>query len=70
MTIIAAGPWSARLAGRAGVSMSMSLARGSMFTFEGLLVRRVVNRLQPRRRRHHASARHREHRRSHDHPRQ
>jgi glycerol-3-phosphate dehydrogenase len=47
LSIIAAGPWSAQLAGRAGASMSLSLARGSMLAFEGLLVRRVVNRLQP-----------------------
>ena len=47
VTIIAAGPWSARLAGRAGVSMRLSLARGSMIAFEGSLVRHVLNRLQP-----------------------
>jgi glycerol-3-phosphate dehydrogenase len=47
VTIIAAGPWSAQVAARAGISLRLSLARGSMLAFEGSLVRHVVNRLQP-----------------------
>ena len=47
LTIIAAGPWSGQLARRAGAVLTMSLARGSMLAYEGLLVRGVVNRLQP-----------------------
>jgi glycerol-3-phosphate dehydrogenase len=47
LTIIAAGPWGGELARRAGAGLTMSLARGAMLAYEGLLVRGVVNRLQP-----------------------
>ncbi len=47
VTIIAAGPWTAQLARRAGVAMRLSLARGAMLAFAGRHVRGVVNRLQP-----------------------
>ncbi len=47
LTIIAAGPWSGALARRAGAPLTLSLARGSMLAYEGMLVHGVVNRLQP-----------------------
>ena len=45
VAVIAAGPWSGRMAGRAGVSLSLDLVRGTMIAFRGPWVRAAVSRL-------------------------
>lgn len=45
VVVIAAGPWSGRIAGRTGVDLSLDLVRGAMIAFRGPWVRAAVNRL-------------------------
>jgi len=47
MVVIAAGPWSGKIAKAAGVDLSMDLVRGAMIAFRGSAVRGPVSRLQP-----------------------
>jgi glycerol-3-phosphate dehydrogenase len=47
VVVIAAGPWSGRVARSAGVDLSMNLVRGAMIAFRGSAVRGPVSRLQP-----------------------
>jgi glycerol-3-phosphate dehydrogenase len=46
IVVIAAGPWSARVARGAGVNVSLDLVRGAMIAFRGSVVKGAVNRLQ------------------------
>ena len=45
VAVIAAGPWSGRMAERAGVCLSLDLVRGTMIAFRGSWVRAAVSRL-------------------------
>ena len=45
--VIAAGPWSGRLAALAGHDVPLALAKGAMLVIEGALVDAVVNRCRP-----------------------
>lgn len=47
VVVIAAGPWSRRLAADAGQDAAMELAKGSMLVIAERLVRHVVNRCRP-----------------------
>jgi len=47
IVVIAAGPWSARIAKAAGVELSLDLVRGAMIAFKGSAVKGPVSRLQP-----------------------
>ncbi|MGA2611955.1 MAG: FAD-dependent oxidoreductase [Spirochaetia bacterium] len=47
IAVIAAGPWSARVAKGVGVSLSLDLVRGAMIAFRGSVVKGAVSRLQP-----------------------
>ncbi|HTP58196.1 MAG TPA: FAD-dependent oxidoreductase [Spirochaetia bacterium] len=47
VVVIAAGPWSGRIAQSAGVELSLDLVRGAMIAFRGFAVRGPVSRLQP-----------------------
>lgn len=45
VTVIAAGPWSGRVAALAGVEYRMQLSRGAMLGFNGRWTQRIINRL-------------------------
>lgn len=45
VTVIAAGPWSAQVAGLAGVEYVMQLSRGAMLGFNGRWTKHIINRL-------------------------
>lgn len=47
MAVIAAGPWSGRIARAAGATITLDLVRGAMIAFRGAVVRGAVSRLQP-----------------------
>jgi len=47
VVVIAAGPWSGRIARSAGVELSLDLVRGAMIAFRGFAMRGPVSRLQP-----------------------
>ncbi len=47
IAVIAAGPWSAKVAKEVGVNLSLDLVRGAMIAFRGSVVKGAVSRLQP-----------------------
>jgi glycerol-3-phosphate dehydrogenase len=47
IAVIAAGPWSGKVAEAAGVDLALDLVRGAMVAFRGAVVRGAVSRLQP-----------------------
>jgi len=47
IVVIAAGPWSGRIAQGVGVDLSLDLVRGAMVAFRGNVVKIPVSRLQP-----------------------
>ncbi len=47
LVVLAAGPWSAEILGRAGLTLSLNLLRGAMVAFDGPRLSTSVNRLQP-----------------------
>lgn len=47
MIVNATGPWAGEIAGRAGLTLRMDLARGAMVAFKGRLVHSAIQRLRP-----------------------